>query len=127
MNLPGFNAEGSLQTIAFAYNMDWRFNRGGNVVRPQQLNCDQNCLDTCLLPCPDAGDCPDGPPDLRAQCLAAARSCSNACRKQCCTTCSVTCGLCVGGSCGTTYPNCVPTPGTQTCTDCNGITSTRSC
>jgi hypothetical protein len=126
MNLPGFSAEASLQRMVLAYGMAWKLDRLGNVVWPQQLNCDQNCLDTCLLPCPDAGDCPDGPPDLRAQCLAAARACSNACRKQCCTTCSVTCGPCTGGSCGS-YPNCSPTPGTQSCTDCNGVTSTRSC
>ena len=128
MNLPGFSAEASFQRTVVVYTARWRVDRWGNVVRPQQQQCDQNCLDACELPCPDAGDCPDFPPDLRAQCLADARACRKACRTQCCTTCRVTCGPCAGGTCNA-YPNCgtVAGSGTQTCTDCNGNTSTQSC
>jgi len=127
MNLPGFSAEASLQWMALAYNTAWRFDDLGNVV-PQQLQCDQSCLDACSLTCPDPGDCPDAPPYLRAQCLKDVRVCRNDCRTQCCTTCNVTCGPCTGGACNA-YPNCGPVPGsgTQTCTDCNGNTSTQSC
>lgn len=126
MNLPGFSAEASLPRMVLAYRAALRFDEVGNVVRPQ--TCDQTCLDACDLTCPDAGDCPDFPPDLRAQCLADARACRKACRTQCCTTCNVTCGPCTGGICNA-YPNCGPVPGsgTQSCVDCNGNPSTQSC
>lgn len=127
MNLPGFSAEASLQGRPFAYCAAGRFDGLGRVV-PQQSTCDQTCLDTCNLTCPDPGDCPDAPPDLRAQCLKDVRICRNDCRTQCCATCNVTCGPCTGGSCNA-YPSCGPVPGsgTQTCTDCNGNSSTRPC
>src|SRR5262245_611721 len=51
------------------------------------------------------------------------------CDTFCCTPpCPVTCGSCTGGSCNP-YPNCGPVPGsgTQTCVDCHGVQSTRSC
>jgi len=126
MNLPGFSAETSLRRMVLAYNVAWQFDELGNVVRPQ--TCDQACLDACNLTCPDPGDCPDDPPDLRAQCLKDVRVCRNQCRTQCCTICNVTCGPCTGGSCNA-YPSCGPVPGsgTQTCTDCNGNISTQSC
>lgn len=128
MNLPGFSAEASIRRMVLAHNLVWEFDRLRNVVWPQQINCDQTCLDACELPCPDAGDCPDGPPDLRNQCIRDVMACHSACRRQCCSTCTVTCGPCTGGSCSP-YPNCGPVPssGTQTCTDCHGATTTQSC
>ena len=44
------------------------------------------------------------------------------------TQCTPTCGPCVGGSCGCdNYPTCARTPGTITCTDACGTTSTKPC
>lgn len=44
------------------------------------------------------------------------------------TVCQPTCGSCVGGSCGCdNYPTCARTPGTITCTDACGTTTTKSC
>jgi hypothetical protein len=44
------------------------------------------------------------------------------------TACQPTCGSCVGGSCGCdNYPTCARTPGTITCTDACGTTTTKSC
>jgi hypothetical protein len=51
------------------------------------------------------------------------------CDTVCCTKpCLTTCGTCTGGSCNP-YPNCGPVAnsGTQTCTDCHGIKTTRNC
>ena len=126
MNLPGFSAEASLQRIGLAYNMTWSFDQLGNAVWPQV--CDQTCLDNCESNCPDPGDCSDLPPKLQAQCRAAALACIRACIRKCCPICTVTCGQCTGGSCNS-YPGCGPVPlsGTQTCTDCHGVQSTRPC
>jgi len=49
--------------------------------------------------------------------------------KVCCTPpCPTTCGTCTGGSCGP-YPGCGPVAGsgTQTCIDCHGNKTMRSC
>jgi len=126
MNMPGFSAETSLQRSGLAYNMAWGFDRLGNVVLPQ--TCDQTCLTDCEANCLSPGDCLDFPPQARAGCLAAVRRCLAACRNKCCPICTVTCGQCTGGSCNP-YPNCGPVPlsGTQTCTDCHGVQSTRPC
>jgi hypothetical protein len=126
MTLPGFSAETSLQRTVLAYNMAWGFDQMGNVIWPQV--CDQTCLDNCEANCPDPGDCSDLPPQLQARCRAAAAACLRACVRKCCPICTVTCGQCTGGSCNP-YPNCGPVPlsGTQTCTDCHGVQSTRSC
>jgi|SRR6516165_5661831 hypothetical protein len=126
MNMPGFSAEASFHRMVLAYNVLWGLDQLGNVVWPQQVTCDQTCLDNCISGCPDPGDCSDLLPAARARCLAQARACYAACQRKCCQPCAVTCGPCTGGSCGS-YPTCMRSPGTQTCTDCNQNTSTRSC
>jgi len=121
MNLPNFNAEASLYLSSAPYRsmaagVAW--SQGASGLTPQMGEC----------------------PIFHSGCTVPDRACASGfsefiqradCSTDffCCTpSCETRCTPCEGGSCGT-YPNCgaVAGSGTQTCTDCHGKKTTRSC
>jgi hypothetical protein len=133
MNVPGFNAKASVYNTGNNYHFTWT---GGGGTR---LQAGPARFTPQLLPLPNGnggpfchpifGQCsiPDpGCPSkfsrfiLRADCTS---------DMVCCTPpCPTICTPCTGGSCGA-YPTCGPVAGsgTQTCTDCHGAKTNRSC
>ena len=135
MNTPTFTAEASIYRTSGYYSAAGMWAQGfGTHVDPSQL-----ALPNTL---PNGGGCACKP---RIGPCVKDSSCSSAqdpvghsratvdcdCNYDticCIPPCLVTCGPCTGGSCNP-YPNCGPIAGsgTQTCTDCHGNKSTRSC
>jgi|SRR5271166_3640148 hypothetical protein len=126
MSIPGYSAEASISRSTINYHITWAGDGGPDFhVNPAQLplpNGGGGCkphFGPCSIPDPT---CPSG--FSRFVLTADCESDTFCCTKPC----PVTCGACTGGSCNP-YPNCGPISGsgTQSCTDCHGNKSTRSC
>ena len=130
MNIPAFSAEVSIYKTSGYYSAPGRWAPGfESYLGPSQF---------ALPPLPNGGGCKPhiGPCLPDPSCISAQDPVGHSrtvlgsdCSVDtiCCPViCRVTCGPCTGGSCGS-YPTCMRSPGTQTCTDCNQNTSTRSC